>query len=571
MSRVYPRVCGGTCRRWPAIRAQVGLSPRVRGNPGEIVEQDAAGGSIPACAGEPPSWLPRASSGTVYPRVCGGTPLLLVLGSHRVGLSPRVRGNRGLIVGEIDGDGSIPACAGEPSRQAAPPPFRRVYPRVCGGTAPRASSRSPRKGLSPRVRGNRDGVAVVEAGGGSIPACAGEPPVFDLALFEVGVYPRVCGGTGATAGVGGAQKGLSPRVRGNRSCSPAPASVGGSIPACAGEPKPTSKRKCSARVYPRVCGGTANAAPASITRKGLSPRVRGNPRGALEGVANWGSIPACAGEPCCVVRGRWRCRVYPRVCGGTLDQAKDAHFASGLSPRVRGNLLLGQVAHTLAGSIPACAGEPRVRASPSCAKRVYPRVCGGTAERLGQPAQGAGLSPRVRGNQVEAVDERSGLGSIPACAGEPPVVVHVQGLDRVYPRVCGGTVCPSTATLICEGLSPRVRGNPSDRFVRDDVDGSIPACAGEPVGQDSRPPPAWVYPRVCGGTEGGKTMDSYSWGLSPRVRGNQHGARSADPKPGSIPACAGEPRQFEIGALAARVYPRVCGGTRCWHWRSGLV
>ena len=31
--------------------------------------------------------------------------------------------------------GSIPACAGEPEAMAIPMEIRRVYPRVCGGTA----------------------------------------------------------------------------------------------------------------------------------------------------------------------------------------------------------------------------------------------------------------------------------------------------------------------------------------------------------------------------------------------------------------------------------------------------
>ena len=31
-------------------------------------------------------------------------------------------------------------------------------------------------------------------------------------------------------------------------------------------------------------------------------------------------------------------------------------------------------------------------------------------------------------------------GSIPACAGEPPVAIISSILRRVYPRVCGGTL-----------------------------------------------------------------------------------------------------------------------------------
>ena len=135
-------------------RLSCGLSPRVRGNlcrngpqAGSMRGQKPSNmGSIPACAGEPgASWrtiltvYPRVCGGTrcthydavmsaqVYPRVCGGTvsglkQLSVAQDSGMSGLSPRVRGNPlqvVLFVGDLDGGGSIPACAGEP----------RAYPR----------------------------------------------------------------------------------------------------------------------------------------------------------------------------------------------------------------------------------------------------------------------------------------------------------------------------------------------------------------------------------------------------------------------------------------------------------
>ena len=91
-----------------------------------------------------------------------------------------------------------------------------VYPRVCGGTPPALRLWMTEAGLSPRVRGNPAGVAPLDDRGGSIPACAGEPEVDDIAALNSEVYPRVCGGTmnglsGSACGFG-----LSPRVRGNR-------------------------------------------------------------------------------------------------------------------------------------------------------------------------------------------------------------------------------------------------------------------------------------------------------------------------------------------------------------------
>ena len=112
--------------------------------------------------------------------------------------------------------GSIPACAGEPSVAEYRPAALAVYPRVCGGTTGRASPMTRRIGLSPRVRGNRKDNLLCVGVSGSIPACAGEPHNISALLLLLRVYPRVCGGTFDVGDARGGSHGLSPRVRGNR-------------------------------------------------------------------------------------------------------------------------------------------------------------------------------------------------------------------------------------------------------------------------------------------------------------------------------------------------------------------
>ena len=172
---------------------------------------------------------------------------------------------------------------------------------------------------------------------------------------------------------------------------------------------------------------------------GLSPRVRGNHDKAGIDYEAGGSIPACAGEPtwgwCCDEGGR----VYPRVCGGTLHTSGQGGPIGGLSPRVRGNLTHTPGEHGMTRSIPACAGEPGV---------VWRSSSTG--------------------------------GSIPACAGEPGVVWRSSSTGGVYPRVCGGTYKVVFSPNEPIGLSPRVRGNPQYGDYDDQLEGSIPACAGEP-------------------------------------------------------------------------------------------
>ena len=290
-----------------------------------------------------------------------------------------------------------------------------------------------------------------------------------------------------------------------------------------------------------MCGGTDVAGLSMLGRAGLSPRVRGNLVLAAAGGNGVGSIPACAGEPTTAGPFTRRWTVYPRVCGGTSHSGHCRLCHPGLSPRVRGNQS-GPAPHFLrVGSIPACAGEPiRTPAGRSTGK-VYPRVCGGTNQRKGNRTLEEGLSPRVRGNLQVRIGQSVKMGSIPACAGEPFRVVPRSEMAQVYPRVCGGTSMSSAGVDKVCGLSPRVRGNPLNGGVVGRVGRSIPACAGEPVQEMQRLPIRWVYPRVCGGTNRSPSRTLWEYGLSPRVRGNPCRRWRSPTDARSIPACAGEP------------------------------
>ena len=229
----------------------------------------------------------------------------------------------------------------------------------------------------------------------------------------------MCGGTEGRHGQRHRGAGLSPRVRGNHSTSTRRPSDSGSIPACAGEPRRYAVAAASQEVYPRVCGGTHFRRFPSMQTLGLSPRVRGNRASRLQVAQIAGSIPACAGEPESEKKGRSRARVYPRVCGGTECRSSRRASTTGLSPRVRGNRPPGAEPPSTSGSIPACAGEPEGNLAAATAVRVYPRVCGGTSLHADYQTQRQGLSPRVRGNPWRWFSHRPDVGSIPACAGEP--------------------------------------------------------------------------------------------------------------------------------------------------------
>ena len=254
---------------------------------------------------------------------------------------------------------------------------------------------------------------------------------------------------------------------------------------------------------------------------GLSPRVRGNPP----------CHRSVDHEP----------EVYPRVCGGTSLCAVKMPNGWGLSPRVRGNPKTTELSVALIRSIPACAGEPGDYQHKRPARGVYPRVCGGTDTAAVSVMPLLGLSPRVRGNRRWYSRAAAVARSIPACAGEP---VAAQPKHRRL-----------------GGLSPRVRGNHIADGENPNCCRSIPACAGEPRRPCTTGGSRRVYPRVCGGTDGGVGMPSGSKGLSPRVRGNPAVSAYSHRPVRSIPACAGEPKASPPVSLSISVYPRVCGGT----------
>ena len=278
---VYPRVCGGTPIAHQTASFFRGLSPRVRGNLSTEPRARSSIRSIPACAGEPAGRGAGAPAAPVYPRVCGGTgggpfPLPRGLGLsprvrgnpgttksagaylwrlpevyprvcggtwdyhtriHRAyGLSPRVRGNRQNRKDSQAVKRSIPACAGEPEEDWKVIDAAAVYPRVCGGTAVGNGQVPFRFGLSPRVRGNRRRSIATSSSPRSIPACAGEPRCPGGWCRCGQVYPRVCGGTDLITRRMAQANGLSPRVRGNLQRLDKRHPVSGSIPACAGEP-----------------------------------------------------------------------------------------------------------------------------------------------------------------------------------------------------------------------------------------------------------------------------------------------------------------------------------------------
>ena len=276
MQRSIPACTGNPCS--PSIPPWGGLSPRVRGTLWERWDSNPRRRSIPACTGNPPTCGSSTTRTRVYPRVYGEPLSRTRAECLRLGLSPRVRGTHVPDVGAVACLGSIPACTGNPSSRAASETRPWVYPRVYGEPEVVDQTPAQEEGLSPRVRGTlepRPGEAAGEGSipactgnprpparaarlsqpsGRSIPACTGNPRWRFLADTNSQVYPRVYGEPPSRTGYRTTSGGLSPRVRGTRRGGGGGGVQEGSIPACTGNPCPAAPSACPPRVYPRVYG-----------------------------------------------------------------------------------------------------------------------------------------------------------------------------------------------------------------------------------------------------------------------------------------------------------------------------
>ena len=112
-------------------------------------------GSIPARAGETISGVALPGFKRVYPRTGGGNLCRLRLGGNSYGLSPHGRGKPALIRPATNSSRSIPARAGETLVNPNADIADRVYPRTGGGNINHAPRSSANWGLSPHGRGKQ--------------------------------------------------------------------------------------------------------------------------------------------------------------------------------------------------------------------------------------------------------------------------------------------------------------------------------------------------------------------------------------------------------------------------------
>ncbi len=179
-----------------------------------------------------------------------------------------------------------------------------------------------------------------------------------------------------------ANKGLSPRARGNAAASSRLPLLGGAIPASAGERSGARRLRRHPRGYPRERGGTESLKMRRYVASGLSPRARGNDGPRCRRLCSPGAIPASAGERLGTPWFPLGAGGYPRERGGTSAVGRLAPTIGGLSPRARGNGPPPPRARALRGAIPASAGERIFQGEDRTTVWGYPRERGGTAQEV---------------------------------------------------------------------------------------------------------------------------------------------------------------------------------------------
>ena len=173
LARDHPRACGEHGTKGAKDKSKAGSSPRMRGTHDLYHDVNAERGIIPAHAGNTIRADARGSFRRDHPRACGEHPVQKSTALANGGSSPRMRGTRAGRMGYATGHGIIPAHAGNTVQHEVRSIAFGDHPRACGEHAAAKSAADPSGGSSPRMRGTHSDSAPGTNGDGIIPAHAG--------------------------------------------------------------------------------------------------------------------------------------------------------------------------------------------------------------------------------------------------------------------------------------------------------------------------------------------------------------------------------------------------------------
>ncbi len=252
-----------------------------------------------------------------------------------------------------------------------------------------------------------------------------------------------------------------------------------------------------------------------------------------------GLIPARAGSTLKSLARLSSPGAHPRPCGEHLFHPHARDSRGGSSPPVRG------VHHDYApratehGLIPAHAGNMQKSPGSRTVYRAHPRSRGEHLEISKTPQLVQGSSPLARGTHNGSPVSLNLNGLIPARAGNTTHRPPYPWHRRAHPRSRGEHFPLIDPELQNQGSSPLARGTPPLGGQRRPARGLIPARAGNTKRVCSKSSPKWAHPRSRGEHCVMKWTAWATRGSSPLARGTQRFHVHGSPFVGLIPARAG--------------------------------
>ena len=326
-----------------------------------------------------------------------------------------------------------------------------------------------------------------------------------------------------------------------------------------GTRKSTWLGACPCGIIPAHAGNTGEGAETRAYPIGSSPRMRGTPDAVNHAPHAVGIIPAHAGNTAPTPTWSRRPRDHPRACGEHNTGHHRRTLRTGSSPRMRGTRLHRDDAKPDPGIIPAHAGNTYWTRWAGLPNADHPRACGEHWINARRNPKIMGSSPRMRGTrEYQSVPEDID-GIIPAHAGNTRAGSGCPGWPGDHPRACGEHLFVAWTECSCPGSSPRMRGTQCRRTWYPAIGGIIPAHAGNTVGHFCFLSNIWDHPRACGEHDTPLHTPLNVIGSSPRMRGTPAQHRALLDESRIIPAHAGNTSRGSCAWYPRRDHPRACG------------
>ena len=148
---------------------------------------------------------------------------------------------------------------------------------------------------------------------------------------------------------------------------------------------------------------------------------------------------------------------------------------------------------------------------------------------------------------------------IPAHAGQTSQLEHSVYSPADHPRACGANVSSDGMLSRCTGSSPRMRGKPALHSRAGVGHRIIPAHAGQTIGSAGLTGWNADHPRACGANVGDTSIEAFTNGSSPRMRGKHHHSPRTVRQLRIIPAHAGQTHYVLLFPRSVTDHPRACG------------